>query len=97
MNKGVSFVSSFQECKDQGEKDTKESLSDVITLVGRKFNKALMSMKNVQDKVLDNFKNIGHRHKSIDEDKPNRGEGIQYHECEGFCHIKYECHTFLKK
>lgn len=52
---------------------------------------------NVVDKVLDNFKNISPQHIRKYKDKPNKGKGIQYFECEGFGHMKAECPTFLKK
>lgn len=53
--------------------------------------------KNFEDKVPDNFKNIGPERKRKDENKPNKGKGNQCHECEGFGHVKVECPTFLKK
>lgn len=54
-------------------------------------------MINVENKVSNNFKNIGPQCKRKDEDKPNKGKWIQCHKCEGFYHIKVECPTFLKK
>ncbi|MCI63402.1 gag-protease polyprotein, partial [Trifolium medium] len=30
-------------------------------------------------------------------EKPNKGKGVQCHECEGYGHIRTECATYLKK
>lgn len=35
-------------------------------------------------------------HKSREGDKPNKGNGIQCHECEGFRHILEKCTNFLR-
>lgn len=40
-NKSIAFVFNTEEEEDQYEKDTEESLSDAIALVGIKFNKSL--------------------------------------------------------
>lgn len=98
MNKGVAFVSNSQECEDQDEKNTEESMADTIALIGRNFNKALRIMerrwrKNVEYKVL----YIIPHNKTRDEGKPNRDKGAQCYECEDFGHIKAECPTFLKQ
>lgn len=100
--KSIVFVSNTKEDDDQCEKDTEESLSDAIALVGRNFNKAFKRLDirwrtNVKDKIPDNFKSIGSQCKSKDEDKPNKDKGIQCHECEGFCHIKVEYPTFFEE
>lgn len=73
-----------------------------MSLVGRKFNKALKRLdrrwrKNVEDKVPNKFKNIGLKRHTKVEDKPIKGKKIQRHECEGLGHIKAEFPTFLKK
>ena len=62
-NKSTTFVSNSEENEDQCVKDTEEGLSDDITLLDRKFNKALKildrrPMTYVEEKVLENFKNI---------------------------------------
>lgn len=92
-NKNIAFISNIKENEDQCEKDTEESLLNAIAFLGREFNKVLKRLDkilrtNVEDKVPDNFKNISPQHKSKYENKPNKGKGIQCHECEGFCHIK---------
>lgn len=99
-NKSIVFVSNIE--YDEDKCDTKEKSSWAISLLGRKFNKALKRLykrrrTNIKDKVSDNFKNIGPQHKSEEEDKPNKGNGVIYHEYEGFDHIKVECPTVLKK
>lgn len=101
-NKSIAFVSNTWENEDQCEKGIEESISDAISLLGIKFNKSLkrldkISRTNVKGKGSDNFKNIDFQYKRKDEDKPNKGKGIQCHECEGLDHIKVECPTFLKK
>lgn len=102
QNKSIAFVSNTKEDENQCEKDTEESLSYVIVLVGRNFNKALKILgirqrTNVEEKVPHNFKNNGPQCKNKDENKPNKVKGIHCHECEGFGHIKSECPKFLKK
>lgn len=62
-NMSIKFVSNTEENEDQCEKDTGKSLPDVISLLGRKFNKALKrlrkrSSRNVNDKGSDNFKKL---------------------------------------
>jgi len=74
----------------------------LLLFLVKKFNKVLKrtdkrSRANVKDKASNNFKNICFQRKSKDEEKPNKGKGIQCHECEGYSHIKDECLMFLKK
>lgn len=87
----ISFISNTEEDEDQC--DSKEILSDVIVFVGRKFNKALKKLDrrcgiNFKDKVSDKFNTISPQCKNKEDDKPNKGKGIQCHESEGFGHIK---------
>lgn len=61
-NKSIVFVSNTEEDENQGESE--ESISNVISLIGRKLNKFLKILDkiwrtNVEDNVLDNFRNIG--------------------------------------
>lgn len=78
-NKSITFVSNTKQDEDQC--DIEEIISDDIAHIGRKFNKALKILDrrqrtNVEDKVPDNFKNIGPQHKSKEEDKPKKEKGF---------------------
>jgi len=47
--------------------------------------------------LLDINKNSVGKYKVRTEEKQNQGKCVQCHECEGFCDVRAECPTFLKK
>ncbi|MCI29225.1 gag-pol polyprotein, partial [Trifolium medium] len=52
---------------------------------------------NVKNISLDISKNTNTQRKPRTDEKTNQVKGVQYHECEGYGHIRTKCATFLKK
>lgn len=84
-NKGITFVSNTE----GNHSDKEESLSDVISLLRKKFNN---SLKNLDRKWRTNVEDKGY-----DISSQSTCKGIQCFECERYGHFKTECPTFLKK
>jgi hypothetical protein len=88
-NKSISFVS---------KENHEDNLLEAITLISKKFNKTLDKLQarwkmNVPNKMS----NIKSQSKVKDEDKPEQVKWIRCFECEGLCHIRRQCPTYLKK
>lgn len=70
-NKSITSMSNTKDLEDQGG----ESLLEAITLVGRKFNKALRRLdKNLRTNVPDKVSDISPLNKSKNGHEPNRGK-----------------------
>lgn len=54
-------------------------------------------MTNVKDKFPDNSREFNSQRKIRQGDKPTKGKGIKFHDCEGFRHIQEECIDFFRK
>ncbi|MCI77667.1 gag-pol polyprotein [Trifolium medium] len=52
---------------------------------------------NVQNIKFDISKQANTQKKTRTYEKTNQAKGVQYHECEGYGHIRTECATYLKK
>jgi len=96
-----SRVSGFVTSPEQCNVDTDKSVSNVIVLLGRKFNKVMKridrkSRLNVKNMQFDISKNSGFQRMERTYEKKNQGKGIRCHGCEGFGDIKSECPTYLK-
>ncbi|MCI04313.1 gag-protease polyprotein [Trifolium medium] len=101
-NKSISFVSNADDEELESDKETDESISDAIVLLGRQFNKILKRMErrprpNARNIRFDISKQGSTPKKTRNDEKENQGKGVQCHECEGFGHIRLECATYLKK
>jgi hypothetical protein len=75
-NKNITFISNTDEEDVQCNVDTDESISDVIVLLGRKFNKVLKRMDrksrpNVKNMQFDISKNNGFQRKEKSNEKQN--------------------------
>ncbi|MCH82421.1 gag-protease polyprotein, partial [Trifolium medium] len=75
-----------------------DNLSEIIALIGRKFNKSLNKLQaKWRTNVPDKTSNIRSQSKVKDEDNSDQDKGVRCFECEGFGHIRSECPSYLKK
>jgi hypothetical protein len=101
-SKSIAFVTNTDEEELESDKETDESISDAIVLLGRQFNKILRRVErrprqNARNIQFDIGKQGNTSKKTRTGEKTSQGKGVQCHECEGFGHIRSECATYLKK
>lgn len=105
-NKSVASKADVEDDEEQVEEDIDVNLIKCISLLEKIFGKVMRILgrisrnndtNSVKDNLPHNAKCFNSRRKGKEEDRQNKCNGIQFHECKGFWNVHTKCTNFLRK
>jgi hypothetical protein len=102
-NKSVALITNGEDEEEfQTAGEGEQSIADALALIGKQFGRVLRrvdrrSRQNGKNIRFDINKQQNNVKKTRPEEKSSQNKGVQYHECDGYGHVRTECGTYLKK